>query len=144
MILYIDTSVLAPYYCPEHLSTRAQELLINEDHQPAVSSLTEVELYSAVARKVRMNEMSGTDGNRILTRFSSHMSSGLFKIISVKDHHWQMAKGWIALFSTPLRTLDALHLAVAAAEDLELVTADKHLYQAAGILDIPARFLAAD
>lgn len=82
------------------------------------------------------------NGNRILARFSSHMASGLFTVIPVEDHHWQMARGWLAFFTTPLRTLDALHLSLAVAEDLELVTADMHLYQAAEILDIRARLLS--
>ncbi len=36
----------------------------------------------------------------------------------------QRAREWISRFETPLRTLDALHLAIAAENDLCLVTSD--------------------
>lgn len=53
-MVYVDTSVLVAYYCPEPLSVAVQQFLI-EQPKPAISSLTEVELFSALARKVRMN-----------------------------------------------------------------------------------------
>jgi predicted nucleic acid-binding protein len=137
---YLDTSVLVAYYCPEPLSRQVQELLV-ESVKPAISYLTEVELYSAVARKVRAREISGVDGNRILAKFSAHMDLNLFKILPTEYHHWRLARGWIGLFSTPLRTLDALHLAVASAEERELITADKSLWRSADLLGVEVRFI---
>jgi predicted nucleic acid-binding protein len=52
-LIYIDTSVLVPFYLPEALSDAVDELLRIED-KPALSQLVEVELFSAVARKLRM------------------------------------------------------------------------------------------
>jgi predicted nucleic acid-binding protein len=43
--------------------------------------------------------------------------------------------------ATGLRTLDALHLACAAEAELELVTADKILSDAAASLKVPVRYL---
>ena len=45
---YIDTSVLVAYYCPEALSEQVQDFL-SEQVKPAISTLTEVELFSAIA-----------------------------------------------------------------------------------------------
>lgn len=56
-MIYIDTSVLVPFYLPEALSDAVDELLRIED-TPALSQLVEVELFSAVARKLRMREIS--------------------------------------------------------------------------------------
>ena len=136
-MLYIDTSVLAAYYCPEPLSRQVQDIL-GQQVKPALSVLAEVEFFSAVARKVRMEELEMADGNRIIAKFQSHLDGGLFTVISVQNHHWRLARGWIGLFNTPLRTLDALHLAIASAGDLELITSDKHLYQSAEILGVTA------
>jgi len=138
--LYLDTSVLVAYYCPEPLSRQVQELLV-ESVKPAMSYLTEVELYSAVARKVRTEEISGVDGNRILAKFSSHMDMNLFTILPIDDHHWRLARGWIGLFSTPLRTLDTLHLAIASAGEFVLITADKSLQRSADILGVKVRLI---
>ena len=140
MKLYLDTSVLVAYYCPEPLSRQVQELLV-ESVKPAMSYLTETELYSAVARKVRTEEISGVDGNRILAKFSSHMDMNLFTILPIDDHHWRLARGWIGLFSAPLRTLDALHLAIASAGEFVLITADKSLQRSADILGVKVRLI---
>ena len=132
---YIDTSVLVAYYCPETLSEQVQSFL-GEQLKPAVSDLTEVELFSAVARKVRMGDLNQLDGNRILSKFLSHLNGGLFTIIPIESQHWRIARGWIGLFNTSLRTLDALHLAVASAGDFTLVTSDRRLLQAADALGV--------
>ena len=139
-MLYVDTSVLVAYYCPEPLSLQVQDLLVQQV-RPALSSLTEVEFFSAIARKIRTGEIRKADGNRILAMFSSHLETNLFTFVEVKNHHWKLARGWLSLFSTTLRTLDALHLAIASAEDLQVVTADKGLFQAAGDLGVEARFI---
>jgi predicted nucleic acid-binding protein len=139
-MIYLDTSVIVAYYCPESMSLRAQYLL-QEHVKPALSFLTEVEFASAVAKKVRQNELDGVDGKRILAKFTSHVDAGLFRIIPVEKHHWQLARGWIDILTTPLRTLDALHLAIASSEELQLVTSDKLFYHAAEMLDLDARLL---
>lgn len=139
-MFYLDTSVLAAYYCPEPLSAQVQGLL-GEAVKPAISLLTEVELFSAVARKVRSGEIGSADGGRILSKFSAHAASDLFTIMPLMEHHWRLARDWIGLFSAPLRTLDALHLSIASAEELELVTADRSLHQAAVTLGVSARLL---
>ena len=140
-MVYLDTSVLVAYYCPEALSHQVQNLM-REEVKPALSSLTEVEFFSAVAKKVRANELSSKDGNRILAKFVSHLNADLFNLIPVENHHWQMARGWIGLFTTPLRTLDALHLAVASDSALQLVTSDLSFFQSAEKLDIDAILLS--
>ncbi|MBU4427521.1 MAG: type II toxin-antitoxin system VapC family toxin [Desulfobacterales bacterium] len=140
-MIYLDTSVIVAYYCPEALSLQVQDLL-REQAKPALSFLTEVEFTSAVAKKVRLNELGSVDANRILAKFTSHVDAGLFRIIPVENHHYQLARGWIGLLTTPLRTLDALHLAIASSEELQLVTSDKSFFQAARMLDLDARLIA--
>jgi len=69
-MVYLDTSVIVAYYCPETFSRQVQDLL-REQIKPALSLLTEVEFASAVAKKVRSNELSSVDGNRILAMLIS-------------------------------------------------------------------------
>lgn len=137
---YLDTSVLVAYYCPEALSEAAEKMIL-EDRQPAVSALTEVELVSALARKIRERELSRENANRVLTEFQSHLNQSLFKRIPLERHHYSVAFHWVAQFAVPLRTLDALHLAVAAQNNLELITADHRLVQAARKLGVRIRLL---
>lgn len=123
---YIDTSVLVAYYCPEPIS-ETSEMLILSSNRPCISTLTEVEFASALSRKVREKSLSPEDGNKIFNQFQSHLEQSLYGLTSVENRHYQTAKNWIGQFSTPLKTLDALHLAITAESGLTLLTADKHL-----------------
>ncbi len=138
--MYVDTSVLAAYYCPEALSEQAEALLLAMD-RPAISRLTEVELASAVSRKVRMGELSRNDGNGILRLFRSHVNDHAYTTLSVTSEHYAEAEKWIAQFAVPLRTLDALHLAVASASRLSILTADRRLADAADEFGIAVRLI---
>lgn len=135
MRCYLDTSVLVAYYSPETMSEKVQAFL-SDQVKPAVSFLTEVELFSAVARKVRMGDLSRRDSGRILSKFLSHLDSDLFTVIPVESRYWRLARDWIGLFNTSLRTLDALHLAIASTEEYELVTSDQQLIKAADMLGV--------
>jgi hypothetical protein len=123
---YLDTSVLAAYYCPEPLSAKVEKLILKAI-RPCLSSLTEVELASAISRKIREKNLSPEDGNKIFNQFQTHLKESLFRLITVEDRHYQTAKNWILQFAVPLKTLDALHLAIAAEGDLTLLTADRQL-----------------
>ncbi len=123
---YLDTSVLAPYYCPEPLSDKVEKIVISAD-RPCISSLSEVELASAISRKIKEKNLSPEDGNKIFNQFQTHLKESLFRLISVEDRHYRTAKNWILQFAVPLKTLDALHLAVAAEGELTLLTADRQL-----------------
>lgn len=105
-MVYLDTSMLVAYYCPEALSQQAQSLL-SEAVKPALSYLTEVELFSVVAKKVRSKEMGSADGNRILAKFTSHVDGDFYTIIPVENHHWRLARGWIGLFTTLYITISS-------------------------------------
>ena len=133
--MYIDTSLLVPYYCPEALSQVAERTL-RSDSRPTVSDLIEVEFFSALARKVRMKDMSATDARRTGLQFVDHLQAGLYARIAVERRHYDAARGWLARFSLPLRALDALHLAVADAEGLRLATADRDLSRSARRLGV--------
>jgi uncharacterized protein len=140
-LIYLDTSVLVAYYYPEPLSDVAQKVVRSQSH-PAISSLTEVELISALARKTREGGLSKQGAERIATLFLSHVEEGLYRRLLISEQHYVQARDWLQSFQTPLRTLDALHLAVAAATDLQLVTADKTLASSANDLGLVTQFLS--
>jgi uncharacterized protein len=132
---YIDTSLIAAYYCPEPLSEKAESFL-TVHVRPAISTLTETELFSAVSRKIREGNLSRADGNRIVSRFLTHVNGHFYTTLVVELHHYRLARDWIGLFTTSLKTLDALHLAIASAEELTLVTADRSLLKSAESLGL--------
>jgi hypothetical protein len=54
-----------------------------------------------------------------------------YTYIPVERHHYRLARDWIGMFRVELRTLDAIHLAVASSERLTLVTSDQGLFKSA-------------
>jgi len=137
---YVDTSVLAAYYCPEPLSEKAEACMIGHD-QTTISNLTEVELCSAISRKVREGGMNKNDAGRIITKFLSHLDEGFYVRLLIESHHYRLAREWIRQFNTTLRTLDALHLAVAFSKGLTVITSDELLSKSAEILSVNVIFL---
>ncbi len=125
-MIYLDTSILVAYYCPEALSVEA-ERLVRARVRPSISDLTEVELVSAVSQKIRASELGLREAGRIVGQFLAHLEGDLYHRLPLERRHYKLARDWMAQLTTPLRSLDALHLAVAAVEGLPFATADRAL-----------------
>lgn len=136
---YIDTSVLAAYYCPELLSEQAEAFLAQID-RPAISTLTEIELFFAISRKLRGGEITPTDAKRITAKFLSHKEAQYYHLLPVTNHHYSLAREWIGQYLLPLKTLDALHLAIASCEAMTVAAFDRQLIRNAIELDIKCLF----
>ena len=138
---YIDTSVLAAYYCPERLSAKVQKVLARLP-DATISPLVELEFLSALATKVRAREFDAPTAGRIASTFQLHLADGLYRMVPIEAREYALARLWIGSFAAALRTLDALHLAAASANDLVLLTADKGLARAAVKLNVRHEILA--
>lgn len=125
-MIYLDTSIVAPLYWREALSDAVEGLVLSET-ELGLSQLVEVELFSALSRRVRMGEISQDDATAIVERFQTDIDNGFYCSITLETIHYHLAREWISQFTTPLRTLDALHLAVAFQNNMRLVTADAAL-----------------
>ena len=138
---YIDTSILVAFYYPEKISDQVEEILINTK-SPAISQLTEVELTSALARKTREKTLSKKDAIDVLSMFRAHIDKKSFQFLPIQPKHYTTAMNWIAEFNTPLRTLDALHLAIASENQTPLLTADVKFAESAEIIGIAATLIS--
>jgi len=115
-LIYLDTSVVAPLYWTEALSDRV-EALLRQEVELGISKLVEVELCSVLSRRVRMREIERDEAQAIANRFQTDLNSGFYSQLILEPIHYEMARNWIRRFDTPLRTLDALHLAIASAHN---------------------------
>jgi predicted nucleic acid-binding protein len=139
-LIYLDTSVVVAYYCPEHISDLSESIIRGK--QPCfLSDLTEVEFFSAISRKIRQRELSSTDAATVRHHFVTHLNDGVYRRTSLGPHHVLRARGFLTDFVTALRTLDAMHLAIVSLDGLRLVTADESFFQSAKTLSISARLL---
>lgn len=139
-MVYVDTSVLVAYYCPEPLSEKVEAFLTTHV-QPIISALTEIELFSAVSKKVRTKEMKRKDAGRVVARFLADIENGYYTYLPVEASYYRLARDWIGMFSLSLRTLDALHLAISSSEGLDIVTTDPGLFKSAKALSMKAILL---
>lgn len=127
---YIDTSVLGAYYCPEGLSAAAENAL-RKVGAPVISLLSEVEFCSLVSRKRRLKELNERQAKQILDLFATHVAEGFYRRLALGTEHFLKARQLLAADIGSLHTLDALHLTVALAESLPLMTADRDFAKAA-------------
>jgi predicted nucleic acid-binding protein len=137
---YFDTTVLVAYYCPEELSEHAERLILNDD-EPTISMLTVLEFVSALSRKTREKALSSVHAKTICKQFDHHRKNGYYVVKSIDAAHYLMAASFIQQFTTPLRTLDALHIAIAVDAALPILTADKQFARSAEKLGADCRLV---
>jgi len=135
-VVYLDTSVLGSYYCPESLSSAVDRVLTSLP-EAFISPLVEVEFCSLLALKVRTKALDRAAAGAALSQFKVHRADGLYQIVEIGAREYELAGDWLSGFTTNLRTLDALHLAAAFANSQTLLTTDKTLSDAAKRLRVP-------
>ncbi|MBI4356522.1 MAG: type II toxin-antitoxin system VapC family toxin [Gammaproteobacteria bacterium] len=140
MSYYLDTSIIIPFYCPEPLSRKVEKILVGIKN-PVISPLVEVEYCSAVARKMRMKEITNDSAHALINVFRAHVEKQYYCLKLLEQPHYTQAREWIASFATSLRTLDALHLAVCYTENLICLTIDKILAKSAGELRVKVEWV---
>ena len=135
MSLYLDTSALAKWYVAESDSDAFDDF-IRDRSGAHISRLTVVELRSALSRRRRNREISATLERAAFKLFESHVRDGLLDVLTMRDAHFVDALRILEeLRQIPLRTLDALHLAVARANKVDAIaTADRIMISAAKAL----------
>ncbi len=75
--------------------------------------------------------LSRKDAKMILKIFSTHLQENYYQKVILTLEHYLQAKKLLASFQYQLYSLDALHLSIAVAENIPLVTLDKDLSKTA-------------
>ena len=83
-----------------------------------------------------MGEIEREEALTVVERFQTDLEDGFYQRLVLEPAYYTTARDWISQFETPLRTFDALHLAIAAATGVPLITADKALSGSAEALGI--------
>lgn len=126
MTVYVDTSALAKWYLNEPQSEAFEAFIIGHP-DAAICRLTVVEFRCLLARRRRAGDITAAHETRIGDAFAADLASATLALHAVEDADFQAAVVLIRdLRRQPLRTLDALHLAVARRLEVDLVaTADR-------------------
>jgi len=99
--------------------------LLQELAEVVISNLSEVEFFSLASRQRRIGEFSEAIVRSVLMKFQQHLEEGFYRRITIEAADYQHARGFLAELNTPLRSLDALHVAVAARHKLVLTSSDR-------------------
>lgn len=138
--VYLDTSALAKWYLNEAGSDAFVAYLQSLD-VAVISSLTRTEMRSLLARRCRMGEIDSALSSLLYAAFLDDIASGALSQVPVPDERYDEAAHLIARYPEhPLRTLDALHLAVARHAGVDaLATADSVMADAADAMGLAVR-----
>ncbi len=134
-VVYFDTSALAKWYLNEPHSDEVETYL--QAHGPvAISWLTVVEMRSLLARRRREGHFDADLEWRVFATFQEDIRAGHLILHAMEGDPAALAASLLGdLPSLPLRTLDALHLAIAKGMRADaLATADRLMAEAAGAL----------
>jgi len=131
-MIYVDTSALVKRYISEAGSDTFDAFFL--DRAPlAISRLTIVEMRCALARRRRSRQISAELEAQVLEAFRLDMQDGALAVSSFLEDDLTLAYHLMdEVADLPLRTLDALHLAVARRHAIPgFSTADRKQAEAA-------------
>ena len=139
MALYIDSSALAKLYLPESDSDRLDNFLRGR-RDLTISELAITEVISAIARRRREGALTASQANRVRDAILSDAQSGSFRRLDLNPViHRHAERILLSTDSIPLRTLDALHIALTIfGETRSIMTFDVRLAEAAAVHGLQA------
>ena len=137
-VLYADTSAVVGLYLadePDHLELR--RLLLGGDHLVLTSELTRIEFASAITAAKRTGRIP--DAREFMHQFDEDGERSVIGLIPFRPQRVFLPAKRLVMENYPLRTLDALHLAVAmhetagltGGEPVTMVTRDQRQAEAA-------------
>ena len=140
-MVYLDTSALLKRYVSE-ANSEAFDTYFVAQAPAAISRLGLVEIRCALARKRRNRTISTGLEKSAMDEVRTDIQDGVLVIHPGGDAHFAEAFHLIdRLIEIPLRSLDALHLAIALSLDVrELATADAVMRQAAQALGMDVAY----
>ena len=138
---YLDTSALAKWYVNEP-GSEAFEAFIRDLPEAVISRLTVAEFRCLLARRRRSGDIDTDYEHAAFARFESNLAAGHLRIHECGDARLADAVALIdRLPAVPLRTLDAIHLALALDAGTEvLATADTIMARAGKEVGLDVRF----
>jgi predicted nucleic acid-binding protein len=128
--VYFDASILVSMFVSGALSARADAYIL--DHKPAavVSSLAAAEVASALGVKIRRGEIDVPRARGSFAAFDAWRSRAA-AVCEVTDADVLVANSHLRRLDLPLRTADAIHLAIAERLRTPIATFDAQIMASA-------------
>lgn len=137
--VYLDASVLVALFTHDPFTQKADECLRREEPALTVSDFAKAEFASAIARRVRMNELTPEEARAAFSAIDV-WSAWAVRSVTVSSADIVAASALLRRLDLPLRTPDAINIAIAGRADCTLFTFDRKMREnaiAIGIAVVP-------
>ena len=133
--VYLDASVLVALFTNDPFTGQADDFLRRERPALTVSDFAKAEFASAIARRVRTNELAAEDAR---TAFSAIdvWSARAARSMTISPADIAAASAFLRRLDLPLRTPDAINIAIAERAGCTLFTFDRKMAEAAAAIGI--------
>jgi len=133
--LHLDASVLVALIADDPFTARAEAFLGSGTHTLVVSDFAAAEVASAIARRVRMRDMAEADARNAFALFDAFVLRAA-EHAATEPSDMRGAEMTLRRLDLPLRTPDALNIAIAQRIDAVLMTLDVKMAEAARALGL--------
>ena len=134
-MLYLDASVLVALLTQDALSDQADALMQRQSARLVVSDFAAVEFASAVARRVRIGALPEQDARSAFGAFDA-WTARLAERVDLATSDIVSAGAMLRRLDTPLRSGEALNIAIADRLGAVLATFDRKMAKAARALGV--------
>ena len=135
MKLYLDTSVLVALLTRDPQTSRAFRYLNDITPNLIVSDYAAAELASAIARRVRVGELTVDAARTAFATFDGFLPEAVQRV-ETSSADIKNAERFLRRLDLVLRAPDAIHIAIAQRIDAPLVTFDEKMANSARMLKV--------
>lgn len=136
MTLALDTSVVVPLFVTDPLSQRAADLMRQTLPVVVVSNFGSAEFASAIANRVRRGVLEEELARVVFSEFDAWLA-GKPQQINMLAADLAAAVRLMRRLDLPVKTGDAIHLAIAQRAGMELAPFDRQMAACARKLGLP-------
>jgi predicted nucleic acid-binding protein len=133
--VYLDVNVIVALFAVDPLNDRADRVMRGLRDSLVVSNLSDAEFSSVIARRVRTRDLRGSDARSAFSNFDMWRERHTGRV-DLETIDVSAATDLIRRLDFPLRTPDALHLAITRRVGCALLTFDRAMASAARALGI--------
>ncbi len=123
MTLYLDASFLVALFAIDHFNERASSFLTSHTPELLVSDFAAAEFASAIARRVRMGDLTAAEARSAFDAFDTWVMR-VARRPETTPQDIAAAAAFLRRLDLNLRTPDALNIAIAQRLDASLATFD--------------------
>jgi uncharacterized protein len=133
--VYLDANVLVALFVNDTHNERAEKALAGQYDDLIVSNLSGAEFSSVIARRVRTRDLLASEARTAFANFDIWCARHI-RLIDLDSTDIAGATTLVRLLDFPLRTPDAVHLAMTRRIGCSLMTFDRAMVKAARSLGI--------